>query len=85
MKKRLFSGFTVLAIAVLVMFVILSGCDTDPDENPISIGIEMVQVPPEGTAAPFTFLMGSPEEEADRNKLRETPQREVTLTGCRIS
>ena len=79
MKKIAFLGIAVLSLAIMFCF---TGCgEDDSGGGPgSSVTIDMVQIPPAGTPAPFTFVMGSPDTEADRNKLRESPQRTVTLT-----
>jgi formylglycine-generating enzyme required for sulfatase activity len=40
----------------------------------------MVQVPPAGTPAPYSFVMGSPDEEVGMEPIRETPTRTVIFT-----
>jgi len=79
-----FCGFMVAALAVIALSFFSCGND-DTINDIVNVEIEMVQIPPAGTSAPFTFTMGSPEGEAavelDRG---EQPQRIVTLTGFRM-
>ena len=83
MKKLSFFWIAVPALALIFGF---SSCDTVADGvGGEAADIEMVRVPPAGTAEPYTFVMGSPDTEFDRNMLRETPQHTVTLTGFRMS
>ena len=76
----------IMIAAVAAVAVNLFSCNNDNNgSTSINVEIEMLQIPPAGTQAPFTFTMGSPEGEAavelDRG---EQPQRLVTLTGFRM-
>jgi formylglycine-generating enzyme required for sulfatase activity len=72
-----------LGIAVLTLAITFGIVACDPDDGgkiPKDFGIEMVQVPPVGTPTPYSFVMGSPEEEVGMEPVRETPTRTVIFT-----
>jgi formylglycine-generating enzyme required for sulfatase activity len=72
-----FLGIAALTLAITFGFVT---CDNNPGDNNFNAGIEMVQVPPVDTTAPYSFLMGAPSAEVGMESVRETPTRTVIFT-----